>query len=82
MFMLLDLHHPFEIETNISYYSMDTTITQVGHLAAFHSVIFFDIVYKSLTFEMESYSTVDALKQWIHYIIGNKMAIHTNNNPL
>jgi hypothetical protein len=80
--MLLDLHHPFETETNISDYSMDTMITQVGHPVAFHSVKMFDTVCKYLTYEMESYSIVHALKQWIHYILGKEMAIHTNNNPL
>jgi hypothetical protein len=35
--ILPDLHYPFEIETNNSYYAMEVMITQVGHPTTFHS---------------------------------------------
>jgi hypothetical protein len=70
--MLLNLHWPFEIETNASDYAMCIVITQVGHLIAFYSKKSSDIVCKYLTYERELYDIIQAIKQLRHYFKGKK----------
>ena len=49
--VLLDLHQPFEIETDASDYALDVVITRSGHPVAFHSETFSDTVRRYLTYE-------------------------------
>ena len=72
-----------EIDTDASNYAMGVMITQSGHLVAFHLENLSEIVRKYLTYEIELYSTVQALKQWRHHLLGKEMAIqYTYHKPL
>jgi hypothetical protein len=55
---LLDLQHPFEIETYASDYAVGTILTQHDHPMAHHSETLSDVVYKYPTYEKEMYSIV------------------------
>ena len=80
--VLLDLHQPFEIETDASDYSLGTVITQSGHPATFHFKTFNDNVRRYSTYEKELCAIVQALKQWRHYSLGKEMFILTDHKPL
>ena len=69
--VLPDLHQPFEIETDASNYALGAVITQFGHLVAFHSETFNDTSRRYLMYWKEVYAIFQALKKWIHYILGN-----------
>jgi hypothetical protein len=43
---LLDMQHPFEIETDALYYAMGVILTQHDHPMAYHSETLLDIVHK------------------------------------
>jgi hypothetical protein len=79
---LLDLQHPFEIETNASDYVVGTFLTQHGHLVAYHSETLSDTICKYPTYDKEMYSIVQACRQWRHYILGKETVIHTDHKPL
>jgi hypothetical protein len=79
---LLDLQHPFEIETNASDYVVGVVLTQHGHPVAYHSETLSNIVCKYLTYDKEMYSIVQACHQWRHYILGKEKVIHTDHKPL
>ena len=80
--MLLDLHHPFEIDMDTSSYDLGALITQSSHSVAFHSEIFNDTVERYSTYEKELYSIVKSIKQWRHYILGKDTIIVTDHKPL
>ena len=80
--VLLDLHQPFDIETNASYYDLSAMISQSGHPIVFHSETFSDTVRRYSMHEKELYAIVQALKQWRHYILGREMVILTDHKPL
>ena len=42
--MLHDLHQPFDIEIDVSYYALGAMITQSGHQVTFHSETFNDTI--------------------------------------
>ena len=56
--VLLDLHHPFDIETDALDCALGAVITQSGHLVAFHSETFYDTVRRYSTYGKELYSIV------------------------
>ena len=80
--MLLDLYHPFDIETDASDYSLGALITQSGHPIMFHLETFSNTVRMYSTYEKELYAIVQALKQWRHYILGKEMVILNDHKPL
>jgi hypothetical protein len=55
---LLDLQHPFEIETDASDYAVGAILTQHGHPVAYHSETLSDTVRKYPTYDNEMYSIV------------------------
>jgi hypothetical protein len=79
---LLDLQHPFEIETDASNYVVVIVLTQHGHPVAYHSEILSDVVCKYPTYDKEMYFIVQVYFQWRHYILGKETIIHTNHKPL
>ena len=80
--VLSDLHQPFEIDTDASDYALIAVITKLGHPVTFHFEFFSDTVRMYSTYENELYAIVQAIKQWIHYIIGKETIILTDHNPL
>ena len=80
--VLLDLHQPFEIETDALDYALGAVITQSGHPVAFHYKTFNDTVRKYSTYEKELYAIVQGLKQWRHYILDKETFIFTDHKPL
>jgi hypothetical protein len=48
---LLDLQHPFKIETDASNYVVGSVVTQHGHPVAYHSKTLSDVVRKHPTYE-------------------------------
>ena len=70
MLVLPNLRHPFEIKIDTLEYFMVARITQVGHPMAFHLETFSETIHKYSTYEREMLVIVQALKHWIHYIIG------------
>ena len=82
VFVLPNLHQPFEIETDASDYVLGAVITQLGHPVAFHSETFNDTVRRYSTYEKELYAIVQALKQWRHYILGKETVILIDHKPL
>jgi hypothetical protein len=80
--LLLDLQHPFEIETDASDYVVGIILTQHSHLVAYHSETLSDDVHKYPTYKKEIYSIVQACCQWRHYILGKETIIHTDHKPL
>jgi hypothetical protein len=79
---LLDLQHPFEIETNDSDYVVGTVLTHHGHPMAYHSETLSDTVCKYPTYNKEMYSIEQACRQWRHYILGKETFIHIDHKPL
>ena len=57
---LLDLQHPFEIETDASDYVVGAVLTQHGNLVAYHSEKLSDAVRKYTTYDKDMYSIVQA----------------------
>jgi hypothetical protein len=51
LFSLLDLHHPFEIETDASYYALGVVPTHHSHPMAYHSETLSDTIRKYPTYE-------------------------------
>ena len=62
-------------------YFLSAVITQSGHLVAFQSKTFSDIVTRYSTYEKELYAIVQALNQWRHYL-GRETVILTDHKPL
>lgn len=79
---LLDLQHPFEIETDALDYEVGAVLTQHGHPMAYHSEMLSDAVHKYPTYDKDMYSIVQAYRQWKHYILGKETVIHTDHTPL
>jgi hypothetical protein len=48
---LLEIQHPFEIETNASYYAVVIVVTQHGHPVAYHSETLSNVVHNYSTYE-------------------------------
>ena len=80
--LLLDLQHPFEIETNASNYVVGTILTQHGHPVAYHSETLSDVICKYPNYDKEMYSIVQACFQWRNYILGKETIIHIDHKPL
>ena len=78
---LPDLQQPFEIETDTSNYAVGAILTQHSHPVAYHSEKLSYVVHKYPTYDKEMYSIVQACRKWKHYILRNKMVIHTNHKP-
>ena len=57
---LLDLQHPFDIETDASDYVVGAVLTQHGHPMTYHSEILIDVVRKYPTYDKEMYSIMQA----------------------
>ena len=79
---LLDLQQPFEIEMDASDYVVNAVLTHHGHPIAYHSETLSDTVRKYPTYDKETYSIMQAFRQWKHYILGKKTIIHTDHKPL
>jgi hypothetical protein len=79
---LLDLQHPFEIETDASDYVVGVVLTQHGHHVVYHSETPSDVVCKYPTYDKEIYSNLQNCLQWRHYILGKETVIHTYHKPL
>jgi hypothetical protein len=58
---LLDLQHPFEIETDALDYEVGVVLTQHDHPMSYHSDTLLDVVCKYPTYDKEMYSIV---KSW------------------
>ena len=59
---LLDLQHPFEIETDALDYAVGAFLTQHGHPVAYHSETLSDVVCKYPTYDKEMYSIMQACR--------------------
>jgi len=79
---LPNLQQPFEIETYDSNYVVGTVLTQHRHPVSYHSETLSDVVPKYPTYDKETYSIVQACRQWRNYIIRKETVIHTNHKPL
>jgi hypothetical protein len=79
---LPDLQHPFEIETDASYYVVGIVLTQHSHLVAYHCETLSDDIFKYPTYDKEIYSIVQSCHQWRHYILGKETFIHIDHKPL
>jgi hypothetical protein len=79
---LLNLKHPFEIETDSLGYVVDVILTQNDHPMAYQSETLSNIFRKYPNYDKEIYSIVKACHQWRHYIIGKETIIHTDHKPL
>eukprot|EP00253_Pinus_taeda_P033750 PITA_33750 len=63
---LLDLQHPFEIETDASEYAMGAVLMQHGKPICFHSETFTLAVVNYPTYDKELYALVQSVKKWKH----------------
>jgi hypothetical protein len=79
---LLDLQHPFEIETNSSYCVVGIILTQHDHPMEYHTETLLDVICKYPNYDKEMYSIVKSYCQWRHYIIGKETFTHIDHNPL
>jgi hypothetical protein len=79
---LLDLQHPFEIETYASDYVVGVVLTQHGHPVAYHSETLSDVFRKYPTYEKQMYSIVKAYRQWRYCILGKETIIHIDHKSL
>jgi hypothetical protein len=57
---LVDLHQPFEIEIDASYYFVGAVLTHHDHPVAYHRKTLSDAIHKFPTYEKEMYSIVQA----------------------
>jgi hypothetical protein len=57
---LLDLQHPFEIETDASDYVVGTVLTQHDHPMAYHSETLSNAVHKYPTYDKEMFSIMQS----------------------
>ena len=65
-----------------SKYALGAVLMQHGHLAAYHSENFSDIVRRYPTYDKELYAIVQACKQCKHYILRKETIIHTDHKHL
>eukprot|EP00253_Pinus_taeda_P022396 PITA_22396 len=79
---LLDLQHPFEIETDASDYAMGVVLMQDGKPICYHFETFTSTVVNYPTYDKELYALVQSVKKWKHYLMGKETIIHTNHQPL
>jgi hypothetical protein len=79
---LPDLQQLFEIETYAFDYVIGAVLTQHSHPLAYHSDRLSDIIWKHPTYDKEMHSTVQACRQWKHYILGKETIIHIDHKPL
>jgi hypothetical protein len=79
---LPNFQNPFEVETNVSGYAMGVVLMQGGRHACYYYEIFHGEVLNYPTYDKELYALVQAIKKWKHYLMGKKIIIHTNHQPL
>lgn len=79
---LLDLQHPFEIETDASEYAMGAVLMQHEKPICFHYETFTSTVVNYPTYDKELYALVQSVKKWKHYIMGKEKIIHIYTHKL
>jgi hypothetical protein len=76
------LSQPFEIESDASQYVIGIVLKQGGHPIAYHSETLSEAKKNYSTYDEEFFSSVEALKQWRHYLLGKETILHTEHHPL
>ena len=76
---LPDLQQPFEIEIDASDYAIGAVLTQQGNPVPYHNETLSDTICKYPTYDKETYSIVQACRQWKNYILGKETIIHTDH---
>ena len=79
---LLNIQHPFEIETHASGYAMGAVLMQYRKPICYHSENFNQVVVNYPTYDKELYALVQSIKKWKHYLLGKETIIHTYHHPL
>ena len=69
-------------EFDASQYAIGVVLKQEGHPIAYHSETLSKARMNYNIYEKEFYIPVQALKQWIHYLLGKKTIFHTDHHPL
>jgi hypothetical protein len=63
---LLNIQHPFEIETDASGYAMGEVLMQYCKPICYHSETFNQAVVNYPTYDKELYELVQSIKKWKH----------------
>jgi hypothetical protein len=79
---LLNLQHPFEIETDVSGYAMGAVLMQYHKPICYHSETFNQVFVNYPTYDKELYALVQSVKKWKHYLLGKETIIHIDHQPL
>jgi hypothetical protein len=74
---LSNIQQHFEIETNVSGYTMGTVLMQRMKSIYFHSKTIYKAMMDYPTYAKELYALVQSLKKWKHYLMDKETIIHT-----
>ena len=79
---LPDLQRPFEIQMDASDYAMGALLIQHGKPICYHFETFNYAVVNYPTYDKELYALIQSVKKWKHFLMGKKIVIHTDHQPL
>lgn len=79
---LIDLIQSFEIQIDVSDYTMCAVLIQHGKPICFHSETFNGAVINYPTYDKELYALLQSVKRWKHYLMGKEIVIQIDHHPL
>jgi hypothetical protein len=79
---LPNIQQLFEIETDVSGYTMGAILMQYRKPIRYHSETFNQVVVNYPTYDKDLYSLVQSINKWKHYLLGKETIIHTDHHPL
>jgi hypothetical protein len=79
---LLNLQHPFEIETDASACAMGAVLMQYHKPIYHHSENFNQVVVNYTTYDKELYALFQSVNKWKNYLLGKETIIHIDHQPL
>ena len=73
---------PFTVETDASDFAIGATLNQNGKPVAFHARTFSTTEQKLSSVEKEAYAVIEALRKWIHLLIGRHFNLVTDQRSV
>jgi hypothetical protein len=75
------LQNAFEVDTNPSGYAMGVVLMQGGYVFYHFENVHWEFLNYP-TYDKEIYSMVQAVKKWMHYLMGKETIIHIDDQLL
>ncbi|KAJ7970764.1 Ty3/gypsy retrotransposon protein [Quillaja saponaria] len=76
---LLDISKPFEVQTDASDYALVGVLLQENHHVAYESHKLSQAERRYTAQEKEMLAVIHCLRVWIHYLLGSKFIVKTDN---